>query len=135
RPDMSIFRFVHWIASGEPVVLYGDGTQERDFTYVDDIARGTVLALKPLGYEVINLGSDRPVPLHRVIALLEERMGEKARLERHAAHPADVPATWADISKAKGFLGWEPVTRLEVGLEQTVAWYRQNQAWAKEVRL
>lgn len=93
RPDMSIFRFIRWISEGEPLVLYGDGTQERDFTYIDDIARGTLFALKPLGYEVINLGSDRPVPLRKVIALLEDLIGRRAYIESRAPHPADVPAT------------------------------------------
>jgi len=134
RPDMSIFRFIRWIAEGEPLVLYGDGSQERDFTFVDDIARGTVLALKPLGYEIINLGSDRPVSLGQVIALLEEFLGREAKVTYHSRHPADVPATWADISKARRLLGWEPRTTLEEGLRQAVEWYLQNRSWAREVR-
>lgn len=135
RPDMSIFRFIRWIAEGEPLVLYGDGLQERDFTFVDDIARGTVLALKPVGYEIINLASDRPVSLRRVIAILEELLGQESKVTYHSRHPADVRATWADISKARQLLGWEPQTTLEEGLRQAVEWYRQNRSWAREVRL
>ena len=70
RPDMSIFRFIRGIPENEPLTVFGDGTQERDFTHVEDIARGTVAALKPLGYEIINLGSDRPVPLKGVISII-----------------------------------------------------------------
>ena len=117
------------------MILYGDGSQERDFTYVDDIANGTLLALKPTNYQIINLGSDRPVPLKQVIFLIEELLGKRAQLERQPAHPADVSATWADISKAKEILGWLPKTRLETGLEQAVAWYQQNRSWAQEVDL
>lgn len=135
RPDMSIFRFIRWIAEGDGLILYGDGTQERDFTYVDDIAEGTVLALKPVGYEVVNLGSDRPVSIRRVINLLEERLGRSARLERRPPHPADVPATWADIDKARRILRWEPRTAIEKGLHAAVEWYEQNRSWATELTL
>lgn len=135
RPDMSVFRFIRWIAEGEPLQLYGDGSQERDFTFVDDIARGTLRALKPMGYEIINLGSDRPVSLKQVIALLEDLLGRKARVTYRARHPADVLATWADITKARKLLGWEPHTSLEEGLRHAVEWYFQNRDWAKEVNL
>ena len=129
RPDMSIFRFIRWIAEGEPVRIYGDGTQKRDFTYVDDIARGTVAALKPLGYEILNLGNDRPVELNRVIELIETYLERKARRMYQPAHPADVPATWADISKAQALLGWRPQISIEEGLHRTVAWYLENRDW------
>ena len=81
RPDMSPFRFVQWISEGHPVVVYGDGEQSRDFTFVDDVARGTIAGLKPLGYEVINLGSDSPVVLMDMIHLVEELTGKKAKIE------------------------------------------------------
>jgi UDP-glucuronate 4-epimerase len=130
RPDMAVFRFVRWIAEGEPLVLYGDGSQERDFTYVDDVAAGTALALRPAGYRVINLGSDRPVPVREVIALLEELLGRRARVERRPPHPADAPATWADITRARRELGWAPAMPLAEGLARAVEWYQQNRAWA-----
>ena len=133
RPDMAVLRFIRWIAEGDPVVLYGDGTQERDFTYVDDIARGTLLALKPLGYEVINLGSDRPVAVNDVIGMVQDLLGKRAYTKRYPVHPADVPATWADITKAKDLLGWAPAVSLEEGLQRAVAWYHENRSWAKEV--
>jgi nucleoside-diphosphate-sugar epimerase len=135
RPDMSIFRFIRWISEGEPLLLYGDGSQERDFTYVDDVAQGTLLALKPLGYEVMNIGSDRPASIQHVIALLEKELGRTARIERLAPHPADVPATWADIGKARRLLDWEPRTSLEDGLRAAVRWYDQNRFWAARISL
>lgn len=135
RPDMSIFRFIRWIAEGEPLAISGDGSQERDFTFVDDIARGTLLALKPLGYEIINLGSDRPASLQQVVAILEMLLDQQVKVVYHPKHPADVPATWADISKARELLGWEPQTSLEEGLRRAVEWYLQNRRWAKEVKL
>jgi len=135
RPDMSIFRFIKWIAEGEPLILYGDGTQERDFTYIDDIAHGTILALKPTGYQIFNLGNDRPVTIMRLIALIEELLGKKAQIDRRPVHPADVPATWASITKARKLLGWEPKIQLEEGLKRTVDWYLKNREWAKEIRV
>jgi len=135
RPDMSIFRFIRWISEGEPLELYGDGTQERDFSYVEDIAEGTVLALSEVGYEVINLGSDRPVSINQVISWIEELVGKKAVIEYLDKHPADVPATWADISKARELLGWEPKVKMEEGLRKSVEWYQENRQMAKELRL
>ena len=135
RPDMSIFRFIRWITEGEPLLLYGDGSQERDFTYVDNIAKGTLSALKPLGYEIINLGSDRPVKLSWVIQHLERLIGRKAKIERFPKHPADPSATWADITKARKLLGWEPKVSIKEGLRQAVEWYLENRQWAKEVVL
>lgn len=126
RPDMSVFRFVRRIAEGEPIVVFGDGSQKRDFTYVDDIARGTVAAIAPLGYEVINLGSDRPVTLSEVIKQIASLVGRPAQIDHRPPHPADVPATWADITKARRLLDWSPRVPLEEGLAQCVAWYRQN---------
>ena len=134
RPDMSVFRFIRWIAEGEPLLLYGDGSQKRDYTYVDDVAAGTLAALRQLGFDVINLGSDRPVTINEVIGMVEELLGKKANVQRHPAHAADTKATWADISRAKKVLGWEPATTLEEGLWRAVEWYHQNRQWTKELR-
>jgi UDP-glucuronate 4-epimerase len=133
RPDMSMFRFAQRISEGRPIVLYGDGNQERDFTYVDDIARGTIAAIQPLGFETINLGGDRPLKILDVIAMVEELTGRKAVVERQPAHPADVPATWADIGKARKLLHWEPQTKLEDGVHKLVEWYRAEQSWASQI--
>jgi UDP-glucose 4-epimerase len=121
--------FTQRMVKGEEVVVFGDGTQERDFTFVDDIARGTIAALAPVGYRILNLGSDRPVSLNTVIALLEEMIGRKAIIESHPFQAVDVPATWADISVARG-MGWSPQTTLEDGLRACVEWYRENREWA-----
>lgn len=133
RPDMSLFRFVQWISEGRPVIVYGHGQQSRDFMYVDDIARGTLAALKPMGYEVINLGCDTPVVLMDAIRLVEELVGKKARIEFKPRHPADVLATWADIGKAEWLLGWRPQSSFEQGVAQLVGWYQANRDWAKDV--
>jgi nucleoside-diphosphate-sugar epimerase len=134
RPDMSLFRFVQWISEGRPVTVYGDGQQSRDFTFVDDIARGTVAGLRPLGYEVINLGSDTPVVLMDAVRLVEELTGRKADLVFAPRHPADVLATWADISRAERLLGWRPQSTFRDGVSALVSWYQANRAWAKDVK-
>ncbi len=133
RPDMSPFRFVQWISEDRPVIVYGDGSQRRDFTYVDDIARGTITSLRPLGYAILNLGADRPVPLLDFIAHIEHAVGRTARLEFRPAHPADVPATWADITRASQALGWRPQVGLAEGVSQLAAWYAANRAWASQI--
>lgn len=126
RPDMSIFKFIRNIDAGTPIPVFGDGNQTRDFTYIDDIADGTIRALKPLGYEVINLGSDHPVKLNYVIKLLEKNLGKKAKRKNFPLHPADIKATWANIEKAKRLLGWKPKTSIEQGVEKTVKWFLEN---------
>jgi UDP-glucuronate 4-epimerase len=134
RPDMSMFRFIQWIKEGRPVQVYGDGQQSRDFTYVDDIARGTILGLKPLGYEIINLGSDRPVVLMEIIHAIEELLGVQAELQWLPRHQADVPATWANIEKARRLLEWETNTHYTQGIANSVEWYLRERDWAKDIR-
>jgi UDP-glucuronate 4-epimerase len=133
RPDMSLFRFVQWIREGRTVHVFGDGRQERDFTYVEDVARGTIAALKPVGYEVVNLGSDQPHLLIDTIRIIEELTGREAKLEFSEAHKADVRATWANIDKAGSLLDWRPRTQLRQGLERLVEWYEENREWAREI--
>ena len=133
RPDMSAFRFVQWISEGRPVTVYGDGKQSRDYTYVDDIARGAIAGIKPLGHEVINLGSSSPVVLMDVIHLVEEMVGKRAEIEYKPSHTADVHATWADIGKAERILGWQPQFTFRDGISTLVKWYQDNRNWAKEI--
>lgn len=133
RPDMSLFRFVQWVAEERPVVVFGDGTQSRDFTYVEDIARGTIAALRPLGFEVVNLGSDRPMVLMDALKLIERLLGKKAKIDYQPFHKADIRATWADITTAREKLGWEPKISHEQGIENLVNWYKENRAWASEI--
>lgn len=133
RPDMSLFRFVQWISEGRPVTVFGDGCQSRDFTYVEDIARGTIAGLKPVGFELINLGSDEPVVLRDAIHAIEEMVGQQAKLTFAERHSADVPASWADITKAQTLLQWRPAYQFRQGLEALVDWYLTNRSWAREI--
>jgi nucleoside-diphosphate-sugar epimerase len=133
RPDMSLFRFVQWISEGRPVTVFGDGRQERDFTFVDDVARGTIAALAPAGYDIINLGSDQPVVLIDAVRLVEEYVGRKAAIETQPRHPADVEATWANIEKAKARLGWSPAVDFRTGVRRLVDWYQANRDWARTI--
>lgn len=133
RPEMSIFRFVQWVEEGRPVVLYGDGDQERDFTFVDDVVRGTLAALVPLGFEVINLGSDRPVALRALLQAIERLAEKPAIIDQRPEAPGDVRATWADIRKAGRLLGWEPRVDLESGLRACLDWYRAERSWASTI--
>jgi len=134
RPDMSYFRFIQWIAEEKPLTVFGDGEQKRDFTFVDDIADGTIRALKPLGYEIINLGSNHPISLKHMIELLEDLIGKKARIVHKTEHPADVRSTWADISKAERLLGWKPRVNFEDGLAIAVRWYTENRHWTRDIK-
>lgn len=126
RPDMSIFKFIKKIDAGKAIPVFGDGNQTRDFTYIDDIADGTIRALKPVGYEIFNLGSDHPVKLNYVIGLLEKHLGKKVKVKRLKMHIADVRATWANIEKSRKILKWKPKTSLEDGVKKTVEWFFEN---------
>ena len=136
RPDMCIFRFIKWIDEGSPIELFGDGSQSRDFTYVDDIAEGTVKALKPLGYEIINLGGGKnPISINYVINKIEEYLGKKAKIQNKPFHIADIKETWADIDKAGKLLNWKPTIELDEGLKRSVDWYLENKSWVKDIKL
>jgi len=134
RPDMGIYRFTRWIHEGEPILLYGDGEQKRDFTFVDDVARGTVAGLTHLGFETINLGADHPVTVNCVLDHLARHIGRMPEIQTTPAHAADVPATWADIGVARRLLNWQPETSLECGLEKTSGWYGTNRDWAVNIQ-
>lgn len=133
RPDMSMFRFAQWIHEGRPLHLFGDGTQSRGFTYLDDIARGTILGLRPLGFEIINLGGHETITILELIRKLEAIIGRPAQIQHHPRHPADMLANWADVGKAGRLLGWEPQVGLEEGIRRMVDWYRAERDWAKDV--
>lgn len=136
RPDMSPFRFTKWIDEGTPIELFGDGTQSRDFTYVDDIARGTIAAIKPLGFEIINLGGgNSPISINTMIEKLEGLLGKKATIENRPFHVADMKTTWADISKANELLDWQPQVSLDDGLAHCVQWHHDNQPWSGQIVL
>ncbi|MEN6458600.1 MAG: GDP-mannose 4,6-dehydratase [Thermoguttaceae bacterium] len=135
RPDMCVFRFIRRIAEDEPIVVFGDGTQSRDFTFVEDIARGTIAALRPLGYEIINLGGDHVVTLDAVIKKIASLLGKTARIEYRPMHRADVPTTWADVSKAARLLNWRPEVAIDDGLRRSVEWYLTNRDLARSLDL
>ena len=136
RPDMAPFRFIKWIDERRPITLYGDGTQARDFTYIDDIARGTILAVKPLGYEIINLGGGRnPMSLLAMIAQIEKALDRKARIVHRPASAADMKETWADITKAKRLLGWVPTVTAEEGFWRIVDWHIEHRDLVKSIKV
>ncbi len=133
RPDLAHLRFVQWISEGRPVRVNGNGEQSRGFTYIDDIARGTILALKPLGYEVINLGGHEVTTINDLIKLIEEVVGRKAIIEYGPPNPADMFTNWADVTKAGQLLGWEPQINMRAGVERLVEWYNAEREWARDV--
>ena len=136
RPDMSIFRFIKWIDEGTPITLYGDGTQARDFTYIDDIAKGTIAAMKPVGFEIFNLGGgNNPITINYTIEFAEKYLGKKAKIDHKPFHKADIMETWANIDKAREQLNWEPKVDLDEGLEKSLEWYLDNKHWLKEIKL
>ena len=136
RPDMCIFRFIKWIAEGQPIELFGDGSQSRDFTYVDDIARGTIAAVKPVGYEVINLGGgNNPISLNQIIQWIEQDLGKKAIIQSEPFQETDIKETWADISKASELLGWSPKVDIREGVRKAVNHYLENEAFYKSIQL
>jgi UDP-glucuronate 4-epimerase len=125
RPDMSPYIFADKLLKGEELPVFGDGSQARDFTFVDDIAAGTILAARPLGYEIINLGGGKnPISLKEMIGLMEKYSGKQARLQLGEKVKADMDVTWADISKAKKLLGWEPKTSFPDGIKQLMEWHQ-----------
>jgi UDP-glucuronate 4-epimerase len=133
RPDLAMFRFCQWIHEDRPVQVYGNGQQSRGFTYLDDIARGTILALKPVGYEVINLGGHEVITINDLIRLLEQTIGKRARVEYGPPNLADMLSNWADVSKARKLLGWQPSVALEEGVRRLVDWYAAERTWARSI--
>ena len=127
RPDMAVYKFTDRIAKGLAIERYGKGDMQRDFTYVDDIIEGIMLALeKPFDFEIINLGNNKPVQLNRLIELIEQNLGKKANIIEKPVPKGDVPITYADISKAKRLLGWQPKTSIEKGIKRFVEWYKES---------
>jgi nucleoside-diphosphate-sugar epimerase len=133
RPDLAHLRFTQWISEGKPVRVNGDGNQSRGFTYIDDIARGTILALKPLGFEIINLGGHEVISINDLIKIMEDVIGKKAIVQYGAPNPADMITNQADVSKAGELLGWEPQFNMRQGVEKLVEWYNQEREWAKDI--
>ncbi len=136
RPDMAYFRFIYWIDNSIPITLYGDGNQSRDFTFITDIAKGTVKAtMTKTGYEIINLGNDNPKKLNYMIELIEKGLGKKAKIDYKPFHKADMKDTWANVKKAKKILNWQAEVSLEEGIEKTVEWYLSNRDFVNSLEI
>ncbi len=133
RPDMATFRFMQWIKEGKKVHLNGDGNQSRGYTYVDDVARGTIKGLRKTGFEIINLGGHEVITLNEMIARLENLLGEKAVIEHHPFNNADMVDNHADVSKAFQLLAWEPQINLNKGLELMCDWYIKERDFARQI--
>jgi nucleoside-diphosphate-sugar epimerase len=135
RPDMSPFKFIECVRRGRPVPLFGDGSHTRDFTYIDDIARGTMAALKAPGYEIINLGGgNEPVSVRAMIRFIEEQLGRTAIIQSLPVNAADMTDTAADITKAATLLQWRPEVNPFEGFARTVAWHCENAAWLDDLK-
>ncbi len=128
RPDLAIHKFARLISEDKPIPVFGDGTTRRDYTFIDDIIAGVRGAIDydKTDYEVINLGESRTVELRELISLLEKELGRSAQIDRQPLQPGDVPQTFADITKARRLLGYNPQTQIEEGIHTFVRWFREN---------
>jgi len=127
RPEMAIHKFARLMSQGKPIPMYGDGTSERDYTYVDDVIDGIVAAVKAdYDFEIINLGNSETVKLRELIELLGQKMGIEPKIDQQPEQPGDVPITYADISQAREVLGYEPKISIGEGLQRFVNWYRAH---------
>lgn len=133
RPDLAIHKFTKAIYKGKPITMFGNGSTSRDYTYVDDTVRGIIGAINytDKNFEIINLGNNYTVSLKELIESIEKVVGKKAIIEQHPEQPGDVPKTFADITKARQLLGYNPQTQLEEGLKKFYDWFLEN----KEVLL
>jgi len=128
RPDLAIHKFAKLISQGKPIPVFGDGSTRRDYTYIDDIIAGVRAAIdyQATNYEVINLGESRTVELRELIALIEKELGARAEIDRQPPQPGDVPQTFADISKAKRLLNYNPQTEIESGIKRFIEWFKTS---------
>ncbi len=131
RPDLAIHKFTRLIAEGRPVPFYGDGSTERDYTYIDDIVGGVLAAVDgsaapEAALEIVNLGESRTTRLDALVALIAGAVGKEARLERLPPQPGDVRRTCADVRKAGRLLGYRPTTPVEDGIPRFVRWYEET---------
>src|SRR5688500_5343684 len=132
RPDLAIHKFSRLISEGKPIQVFGDGTTRRDYTYIDDIIQGVRASIdyKSSMHEIFNLGESETTELNRLVELLEENLGMKAIIDRQPMQPGDVPITFADISKARKLLGYDPKTKIEYGIPKFVEWFQTSKSQA-----
>lgn len=136
RPDMAYFRFARSMGRGESIEVYGEGKMKRDFTYIDDIVSGTVAAVElDIEYEIINLGNSNTVELEYFISLIEKELGMKAKKEYKPMQPGDLRETYADITKAKKILNFDPKTSIEQGIEKFIGWFIENDKMLKKLKV
>ena len=127
RPDLAIRKFATLIQAGKPIPVFGDGNMERDYTYITDTLDGIIACTqKEFGFEIFNLGESQTVKLGRLIELLEAALGKKAVIDRQPLQPGDVPVTFADITKARARLGYNPQVKIEPGIKLFIDWFRKN---------
>jgi len=125
RPDMSILRFIHWIASGEEVIIYGDGNQRRSFTYIGDIVKGIEKLVNNKSNGTFNFGSNQTWSLKEVISIIEKKLNKKGKIINKDRAYKDVDVVLPSLQKSKEILNWEPTTNIEKGIEKTVEWYKE----------
>jgi UDP-glucuronate 4-epimerase len=129
RPEMAIHKFAHLIDQGEKIPIYGDGSSRRDYTYIDDLVDGILGVIRyHKGFEIYNLGESQTTSLKELIRLIEEAFGKKANIEMLEPQPGDVSTTYADITKAKRMLKYEPKVKMEEGIKRFVEWYKAQRA-------
>lgn len=127
RPEMAIHKFTRLITQGKPIPMYGDGNSARDYTYIDDCIDGIITAIKnPFDFEIFNLGNSETVKLRDLINLIANKLGVKPQIEQRPNQPGDVPITYANISKAKELLGYNPKTSIKDGIEKFIRWYLEK---------
>lgn len=128
RPDLAIHKFSKLIADGKPIQMFGDGTTRRDYTYIDDIIQGVRAAIDYTGsqYEIFNLGESQTIELRELISLIERSLDMHAVIDHQPMQPGDVPITFADISKSKKLLGYDPTTKIADGIPKFVEWFRES---------
>ena len=133
RPDLAIHQFTTRIHAGQPIDQFGDGTTQRDYTYIDDIIQGTIAALHYGGrmYDIFNLGESQTIQLKDLISAIENTLGKKAKINQLPEQSGDMPLTYADISKARKLLGYNPTTKFSEGLPKFVEWFLQTQTAAR----
>ena len=131
RPDLAIYKFARLITTGQPIPVFGDGSTARDYTFITDTLDGIIACTRQeFGFEIFNLGESQTVPLSRLIELLEAALGRKAIIDRQPLQPGDVPITYADITKARARLSYNPQVPIELGIKLFADWFQKSQASA-----
>ena len=131
RPDLAINKFTRYIMEGKAIPVFGDGTTSRDYTYIQDIIEGIYKSLQYVEnntdvYEILNIGESEPITLNQMIETIEEAVGKKAIINRLPMQPGDVNRTYADITKARKLIGYNPKTTFKQGIQNFVKWYKEN---------